>query len=111
MTFFKTPTIIGKSNLTSSSRKNDMESFIEEGENLNIRRQMSLRDEELRKKDVLHMIRRREEESRKIFNNQKEFDKITRQMKEALNTRSASSKTRTKSKNVKKKSVSGTRKR
>tara|TARA_A100001035_G_C27555624_1_gene396169 strand:+ start:190 stop:546 length:357 start_codon:yes stop_codon:yes gene_type:complete len=118
MSFFTRPTVQGKAGLTplarsQLSRQNDMESFMREGENLHIRRQTSLPSEELRKKDVLHMIRRREEESKKIYKNQKEFDKITKQMKEALTTRSAPSKTgsKTKTKHVRRKSIGGTRKR
>ena len=48
-----------------------------------------------------------------LVNYQKEFDKITKQMKEALTTRSAPSKTGSKKKtrNIRRKSIGGTRKR
>lgn len=120
MSFFTRPTIQGKAGLTplarsQLSRQNDMESFMRDGEELHVRRQTSLPSEELRKKDVLQMIRRREEESKRIYKNQKEFDKITKQMKEALTTRSAPSNTRTRSKKktrrIRRKSIGGTRKR
>jgi len=119
MSFFTRPTVQGKAGLTpfarsQLSRQNDMDSFMRDGEELHVRRQTSLPSEELRKKDVLHMIRRREEESKRIYKNQKEFDKITKQMKDALRTRSAPSKSRSKSKNtrrIRRKSIGGTRKR
>ena len=118
MSFFTRPSVQGKSGLTplarsQLSRQNDMESFMRDGEELHVRRQTSLPSEELRKKDVLHMIRRREEESKRIYKNQKEFDKITKQMKEALTTRSAPSKTGSKKKTrrIRRKSIGGTRKR
>jgi len=118
MSVFTRPTVQGKAGLTpfarsQLSRQNDMESFMRDGEELHVRRQTSLPSEELRKKDVLHMIRRREEESKRIYKNQKEFDKITKQMKEALTTRSAPSKTGSKKKTrrIRRKSIGGTRKR
>ena len=112
MSFFTKPTIQDKAGLTplarsQLSRQNDMESFMRDGEELHVRSQTSLPSEEFQ------IIRRREEESKRIYKNQKEFDKITKQMKEALTTRSAPSKTgsKTKTKHVRRKSIGGTRKR
>lgn len=117
MSFFTRPTVMGQASITPVekrrlSREREM-NFIEDGED-SIRRQTSLPQESIRKKEIIELIRQRKKESQRIYKNQKAFDEITKKMESVLkSSKSNSAPTKTKSnRGIKRnKSVGGTRKR
>jgi len=115
MSFFTRPTVMGQASITPLeksrlSREREMK-FIQDGEDT-IRRQSSHPEESLRKQEIMELVRQRKKRSERVYKNQKEFDKLTKQMESALKskkTKSVPSKSRKRT-GKKNKSVGGTRK-